>query len=111
MKCGVGGPHIHADPAGPVVAPGTMPGPVQQRSTKAVADEAATDDQAIHIHGLIPLGLGRPDGVYLAVSGDCRGSYVVLPGNPGISCDQIPADSVTAVLLAGPRLRPLISVL
>src|SRR5262245_60032844 len=94
MKCGVSGPHTHPDPAGAVVTPGPEPGPIQQPGAEALVGEGATHNQAAHVHSWIPPSLGRPDGVYCAVSGDRRGRFAVLPGDPGVACDQILADPV-----------------
>src|SRR5215467_1614336 len=111
MECVVRGPHIHTDPAGAVLTPGTEPGPVQQRGTEALPGEGPIDHQTAHINGWIALCLGRPDWVCCLVGGDRGGGYAVTPGDPGPSRNQIPADPVTAIFLAGPRLLPLVGVL
>jgi hypothetical protein len=111
VKRSVGGPYIHADPAGPVALPGAKPSPVQQCSAEAPSREGPADNQAACIHRWIAPRLGRPDRVFCRISCDRGGRCAAFPADPGLPGDQVLADPVIAVLLARPGLCPLIGVL
>src|SRR5262249_61878177 len=107
MEFLVGGPHVHADPAGAVFAAGAKPGPVKKLAAEPLTGELPADGNAPDIDSrLMPVGF-RPDPVVVRAGGQ-RGGWPELPGQdePSPPRPDRPFDVPCAPVLIPPARRP-----